>query len=370
MVKVAIVHDFLTTYGGAERVVSQLHELYPSAPIYTLIADPHLLREHFPAATVHTSALDRSWFRSRPKLLLTRMPQAVESFDLTEYDVVISSSGAFSHGIITGPHTTHICYCHSPMRYAWDWHAEYLDEKKLRGLPRFIAELAISRVRSWDALAAKRVDLWLANSTVVRDRIAKYYRANSTVVFPPVNVEFFGPARVRPAAAQAYAISVSRLTPNKRIDLIIQACISLNVPLHIVGSGEDMARLKALAAGNELITFTGPLSEEGKRNELNGASCFVFAAEDDFGIAPVEAMSLGVPVIAYGKGGALDTVLDGKNGIFFDEPNAASLTSALGIFLKSGVSMPPEEIRVTALRFSEQSFKKNITSIVTHATVR
>ena len=362
--RIAIVHDFLLTYGGAERVVSQLHAMYPNAPIYTLLANPKLLKTHFPKATIYTSPLNRSWLRSRPQLLLTRMPQAVESFDLTEYDVVISSSGAFSHGVITGPDTTHICYCHSPMRYAWDWHSEYLTEKGLVGLPRFVAETILSRIRIWDTLAAMRVDIWLANSNTVQKRIQKYYNAPSTVVYPPVNTTFFNASMVTSNTDDQYAVTVSRLTSNKRIDLIIQACIAQNLPLHVIGGGEDRKRLESITGGNELITFTGPLSEEDKRREIANAYCFIFAAEDDFGIAPVEALALGVPVIAFEGGGALETVIDGKNGLFFKDASVESIQKALTRFREVGITLSATQIRETALRFTQEAFTDQIAKIV------
>lgn len=365
MGKVALVHDFILTYAGAERVLSALTEIYPDAPIYTLIADRNICKEYFPNTKIITSRLNKSIFRRKPAWLIGSMPRAIEEFNFNGYNLVISSSGAFAHGIITGPDTTHICYCHSPMRYVWDWHTEYLKEKGITSpLKRVFAELALSKLRIWDRVAAQRVDYWLANSENVRNRIHKYYNANSQVIYPPVDIPEFAPPT---SNRESYFVTVSRLTTNKRIDLIIQACASLKLPLKIIGDGADLARLRQISkevggAGQ----FTGKLPNSQKMAVLNGAQAFIFAAEDDFGIAPVEALGCGVPVIAFGKGGALETVRDGRSGLFFREPTVKSLTETLQVFLEKGVDYSSEEIWKSAKPFRKERFIQEIKEFIDH----
>ena len=363
--RIALVHDFLYVYGGAERVLSTLHAMYPTAPIYTTFAEPAIVARHFPQADIRTSSLQKSLLRRiSQRLVLGLLPRAVEEFDLAGYDLVISSSGAFSHGVITGPETFHLCYCHSPMRYAWDQHAEYLRQNGFNGPLRQWAALSlVSPVRLWDAVSAQRVDQWVANSKTVQARIAKFYGKKSLVVPPPVDTEYFDYAKISGApTGKAYAVTASRLSTYKRIDLMIAACARLDLPLRIIGEGEDRDRLEKLNLGRAM--FRGSLSEEKKRSELAGASCFLFAAEDDFGIAPVEALALGVPVIAFGQGGATEYVQSGKNGRIFHEQTSESLAAELEILINEGVSMNREQIRATALPYGRDAFAKNIFQIV------
>ena len=367
--EIALVHDFLFTFGGAEQVLLAFHELYPEAPIHTLFAEPRIVQKYFPNARIITSPLQRSWLRSRPHLLLTRMPQAIEWFDFSGYEVVLSSSGAFSHGVITGPETTHVCYCHSPMRYAWDYHREYLGEMGIRGgLALGLAEQVLSGIRIWDSVAAERVDRWLSNGRTVSGRIKKFYGKESTVVYPPVNTDFFDPSLVTQTQRQGHLLTVSRLTKNKRVDLAIKACAAANLPLHIAGAGKEEASLRKLARSLQAeVTFLGRIDEVAKRQALAEARGFIFAAEDDFGIAPVEALSMGTPVIALGKGGATETIQHGANGRLFGEPTVQALQEELLSFTKHGVSLSAAEIRATALRFSSERFKKEIANHIDHA---
>lgn len=365
--KIALVHDFLTVYGGAERVLKEFHLLFPEAPIFTGVADARLVKEHFPNATVRTSWLQRSWKRRINPIFLLNLPKAMESFDFTGYEVVLSSSGAFAHGVITGPYTRHISYCHSPMRYAWDWHAEFLREKGFAHgwLKPFIANQAMSNLRLWDAVSSKRVDTWIANARTVHDRIAKYYRAESTVIFPPVDTDYFDSKKLGEVPERGpHVLSVSRLSSAKKIDQIIRACHQANVPLRIAGAGDEQW-LKAIAADLEAnVTFLGEVSEEVKRRELAAASAFIFASEDDFGIAPVEAMAMGTPVIAFGKGGATETVLDGTTGLLYPEQSVDSLAATLERFRERGVKGSAEGIRKQALRFGNEEFRAKIRSVV------
>ena len=367
--KIALVHDFLFTYAGAERVLQSLHKLYPDAPIYTLIANPKVIKTHFPEATIHTSYLQKSWRRRYPRLLLPAYPRAVESFDFSDYDLVISSSGAFSHGIITGPRTLHICYCHTPMRYTWDWHAEHVTERKLgNSIMRLGWESLMHSLRLWDSITAKRVDVWLANSTAVADRIQTYYRQDAQVVYPPVDTTYFDPIHTPNPKKVMQAVSISRLSQNKRLDLLITACAKANLPLVIAGEGSEKASLQALSKTLKAkVTFLGSISEAQKRQLLAESRCFIFAAEDDFGIAPVEALAMGIPVLALKKGGATETVIDGKTGLFFTEPTADAIYQSLHLFLKNGVTWDQEHIRSSVLKFSEEHFQEHIQECVTHA---
>ncbi len=364
--RIAIVQDFLLSFGGAERVIKLLHTIYPEAPIYTLLASKELLEREFPSADVRTSSLQGSWLPRQ--FLLGRYPQAIESFDLRGYDIVLSTSGAFAHGVITGPETVHICYCHSPLRYVWDWHIEYLRENGLdRGLLHLPVEYILSRLRIWDVVSARRVDKWIANSQTVQKRIAKFYRAEADVMYPPVRTEYFDPAQVTAQENRgSYAVSVSRLTPNKRVDLIIQACRAAKMPLIIAGTGSDEGRLRRMAQGDPSISFVGEISEEEKRQLVGNARCFVFAAEDDFGIAPVEALALGIPVVALARGGATETVRDGQNGVMFAEPTVESLTTALQRLPE--LSATAEQIRESSLRFSEERFIEEVKGHIDAAT--
>ncbi len=366
--KIALIHDFLNVYGGAERVLKELHILYPKAPIYTATADPKLIAEHFPDAIIHTSPLQHSWKRKVNALFLLNVPEAIESFNLTGYDVVISSSGAYSHGVITGPDTYHISYCHSPMRYVWDWHAEFLEEKGLNKgwLKPFIANQAFSKLRMWDAISAKRVDQWVANSKTVANRIAQYYRTESKIIYPPVDTVYFDPALIEKTKRGIQVFTVSRLTSAKKIDQIILACAEAHVPLHIAGTGDESWLRKIVADCKADVTFLGAVSEEVKRQELANASAFIFASEDDFGIAPVEAMAMGTPVIAFGKGGATETVLDGVTGLLYADQTVGCLAETLAVFRQKGVSGTPERIRTQALKFSTEKFANGIKELVDH----
>jgi glycosyltransferase involved in cell wall biosynthesis len=363
MGQVALVHDFLYTFGGAEQVLLELHTLFPNAPIYTAFYDPAIVAKHFPNATIRTSSLQRSPLKRKPQLLAFKMPRAVEEWDFSSYDTVISSSGAFSHGIITGPDTFHLCYSHSPMRYAWDWHAENLSERGLTGPLKVLVQRKISGLRLWDQVAAKRVDAWIANSVTVQARIAKYYRADSTVVYPPVSLDTISTDRGN------FFLTVGRLTANKHVELMIRASHDQNVPLLVVGTGPEYASLKELSDRlGSPVTFAGRVSDEEKRRLLASASAFLFAAEDDFGIAPVEALAAGTPVIALGRGGVTETVRDGQNGLLFPDQSAASLEMAIARFKNGEISLSAAEIMSTAQAFGPEAFREGIQkALTTHA---
>lgn len=368
--KIALVHDFLFTFGGAERVLQTFHELFPEAPIYTLFAYPEVVSKHFPTATIITSSLQRHPLRRWPPLLLGSMPRAIEEFDFNGFDVVLSSSGAFSHGIITGPETTHICYCHTPMRYAWDWHHEYLNERGLnRPITGLYARSLLSRLRIWDKVSAARVDRFLCNSGAVAERIAKFYRQPATIIYPPIDRSALEKISLEQSpATPPYAISASRLTPNKRIDVIIKGCAEAGMPLKILGSGSQQPYLETVAKeSGATIEFLGHVSENDKVKLIASASCFIFAAEDDFGIAPAEALTLGVPLISLARGGIQEVIKEGKNGLLFPEPTSTSLAQALARFNAEGVAMSRRDISHSVEHLSLEHFKKAILAAVQDA---
>lgn len=369
MGKIALVHDFFFTYGGAERVVSTFHELFPDAPIYTLFHDENITKKHFPHATIIPSYLQKSPLRSFPPFLLASFPRAIESFDFTEFDTVLSSSGAFSHGIITGPETHHVSYCHTPMRYSWDWHHEYIAERGFKNpVSLFLIRNLLSKLRLWDTISAKRVDHFLSNSGVVASRIEKFYRQSAQVVYPPIDTEYYHPKNVTPQKGEPYLISASRLSPNKRIDLMIKASAQTSIPLKIVGGGSALGELQKLSKSLKApVTFLGKISEDEKREQIGNARAFLFTAEDDFGIGPAEALSLGVPVISIARGGIQEVIKTGKNGILFLEPTHQSLSDAIDLFMKEGVEFSSSQIHASVQNLSIERFKKEITESLFHA---
>ncbi len=388
--KIALVHDFLNQWGGAEEVLLMLHEIYPDAPIYTLFHDrrqsgplvetaqPYEGAATWPADSLHLSGLQRlpGWLR-RSRLLMPFYPTAIEMFDLSSYDVVISDSSAFSKGVLTRPGTVHICYCHSPTRYLWDWHERYIQEQRLSWFAKIFIVPFLSYLRIWDRWAADRVDIFLANSRNVQARIQKYYARGSQVIYPPINVlshaRDLGSYQLDRTVPDVYDgvkrdipyyLIVARLSAYKKIEIAIEACNRLQVPLVIVGTGREIEKLRRLAWGT--VTFVGKVT----RSELDGyyAKCkaLLMPGVEDFGMVMAEAMSFGKPVIAYRAGGALEIVREGISGEFFDKETPRSLMDAIRDFdskWKNG-SYDPEEIFRLAERFDRQHFTEAIQSVV------
>ncbi|MBI2623885.1 glycosyltransferase [Candidatus Parcubacteria bacterium] len=355
--RVALVHDYLTQYGGSERVLGALCELFPDAPIYTLLSDDRLTGGAFRRCVIRTSFLQR-WplARRHHRLFLPFMPLAAESFNLAEYDLVISDSASFAKGVITKPSTLHINYCHTPTRYLWlDSHRHVADFPA----PRFARRLmpaALTYLRLWDIEAAGRVDYFVANSRCVAERIRKFYRREAAVIYPPVFTDRF---QVGGPPQGAY-LMVGRLLPYKSFDIAIHAFNLLRYPLIIVGDGPERRRLERLAGPT--VNFLGLVSDAALRRYYQHAAGFVFAGEDDFGIAPVEAMACGRPVIAYGAGGALETVVDGVTGVFFSEQTPAAIAAA--VKRAERLTFYPERIREHALRFDAEIFKREFRGFV------
>lgn len=354
-IKVAIVHDWLVGYGGGERVVEDFVKVFPNAPIYTLVYAPNTLPKRFKNYDVRTTYLQKIPFATRLyKNMLTLMPKAWEALDLTEYDLVLSSCSSCCKGVITRPDSVHICYCHSPTRYLWDFYYTYM--KNANWLKKKLMPSLIHKMRIWDKLAADRVDYFIANSNFIKKRIKKFYRKDADVIYPGVHINNY-PIQDK---AQDYYLVVSRFTYYKRIDLAVKACTKLGKKLVIIGGGEEEKKLKALAGST--IEFKGKVSDEEILNYYINAKAFLFPGEEDFGITPVEAQSAGVPIIAFGKGGALETVLDNKTGKFFYEQTEESLIDAIVEFEKNGVEYTRHQIREYSLKFSEERFRKEIES--------
>lgn len=357
--KVALIHEHLAQDGGAEKVLKVLSEMFPHAPIYTLLYDKKHIEKHFPGKDVQTSIIQKlpggvrhyQWY-------MPFMPMAVEFFDLRTYDVVISSSSAFSKGVITSADTLHISYCHSPTRYLWDYAHQYIQELRYNKYFKKIISLSLNKIRIWDRAAADRVDKFIANSQTVKNRIAKYYRRDSVIIYPPVETDkFFIDPNV-----EDYFLIGCRLAPYKRVDIVIEAFIRAGFKLKIFGTGVDLKRLKEQAKEHPNIEFLGRVSDEEKYALISKCQAFIYPQEEDFGITAVESMAAGRPVIAYKKGGATETIIDGKTGLFFEEQSPASLLNALERF--RSMQFSPEQIKTHAQQYSTSRFKKEILDFI------
>ncbi|MDX9856805.1 MAG: glycosyltransferase family 4 protein [candidate division Zixibacteria bacterium] len=360
--KVAIVHEWLINYSGAERVVEQLLAIFPQADLFAQVDFlPEELRGFISHKPVTTSFIQRlPGARKHYRSYLPLMPLAVEQFDLTGYDLVISNNHAVAKGVITGPDQIHISYVQSPIRYAWDLTHQYLRESGLdRGLRGWVAKLLLHRIRTWDARAANGVDRFVGNSGFIARRIAKAYRREADVIYPPVDVASFSLREQK----DDYFLAASRLVPYKKIDLIVEAFASLpDRKLVVIGDGPDMAKIAAKAGPNVRILGYQPF--EVLRDYMQRARAFVFAATEDFGIIPVEAQACGTPVIAFGRGGATETVVHGQTGVFFEEQTVASLVDAVREFDRLGIAFEPAIIRNHALQFSVERFQREFRSLV------
>jgi glycosyltransferase involved in cell wall biosynthesis len=354
--KVAIVCDWLTGIGGAERVVLELHRLYPAAPIYTSQYDPGGI-DWFAGADVRTT-----WLQRLPKSLRKFLPLlrawTFSRLDLSEYDLVLSSSGAEAKGVKTGPQTVHICYCHSPAHYYWIRHDEYVENPGfpfgLNWLASLGLRLLVDPLKRWDRRAAQQPDFMIANSSHTQAMIKRYYRRESTVIHPPVEVERF---KLQPRSELRHGFVVAgRQTPYKRFDLAIQACDELKVPLLVIGDGPDHRRLEKLAGRG--TTFLTNVNDNELADHFATAIGFILPNMDDFGIVAVEALAAGTPVIAYNKGGALDYVQPGKTGLLFEKQTARELAKVLEQAMNK--TFDYQTIADSAQQFSVEAFKKNL----------
>jgi len=356
--KVALVHDYLNQMGGAERVVLAFHELFPDAPLYTSIYDPRRVDAAFQQIDIRTSFMQRLPFvKKHHQPFLPLYPFAMERLDLRGYDLILSSSSAFGKGVITKPGTMHICYCHTPMRWCWNYD-EYVEREQLGKLARGVLPFLITWLRVWDQTTAMRVDHFIANSPAVADRIQKYYRREAVVIPPPVDASrfLFDPT----TQPEDYFLVVSRFMPYKRIDLAIQACNRLQLPLVIIGSGRDQQRLQQMAGPT--IRFLGRLSDAEVLHYYAHCRALILPGEEDFGITPLEAQASGRPVVAYSAGGALASVIDGVTGTFFQEQTVESLAATLAAFDETRYD--PQIIRDHALEFDKPRFHRRILQFI------
>ena len=377
--KIAIVHEWLDTFAGSERVVAELIECFPSADLFALVDFmPEPARGFLGGRPVRTSFLQKLPFaRRRFRLYLPLMPIAVEQFDLSGYDLILSSSHAVAKGVITGPDQVHVSYVHSPMRYAWDMQAQYLRQTHMdRGLKSLYVRWVLHRLRQWDVRTANGVDTFLANSRYVARRIHKVYRRESLVIHPPVDVERFSLAT---GHGGAYLVA-SRLAPYKRIDLVVEAFTKLpDRQLIVVGDGSEKARIMAVANNAPNISFRGAVDQAELIRLMQQARAVVFAAEEDFGIAMVEAQACGAPLIAFARGGALD-ILDqdasldqssgGPTGCLFPEQTAEAIVAAVHRFEAVETTISPARCRRNAERFSRAVFRARVMAAVDDAMQR
>ncbi|PIQ76357.1 glycosyltransferase family 4 protein [Candidatus Peregrinibacteria bacterium CG10_big_fil_rev_8_21_14_0_10_49_24] len=361
--RIAIVADWLPTFGGAEHVIAEFCALWPDAPLYTSIAN-HGKLGPLDNADIRTTSLQRLYtLCGNHKVLLPLMPRAMEQIDLREFDVVISSSHAVAKGIIVPPTAVHICYCHTPMRYAWEMENEYLQDFRIPKRMQKTVRGQLRKLRRWDLTTANRTDVFLANSTTVQERIERIYGRKSHVVYPPVSRHLFSAPVRKQSERKEYFLALGRLVPYKRFDLLIDTANALGIPLKIAGTGQDFSRLSAMAGPTvELLGYV----PDALLPDLYGyAKAFLFPQLEDAGVAPLEAQACGTPVIALGKGGALDTVKKGKTGIFFEQQSVDSLRNTLDEF--STMTFDPQEIRIHAKQFASEKFRSQISSVVEKA---
>lgn len=362
--KVAIVHDWLVNYGGAERVVEQMLKMYPDADIYTLVYDKKKMGKIFPEEKVHPSFIQK--IPKATKLytkFLSLMPKAFESFDLTSYDLVIASSSSCAKGVITSPNTAFVAYIHSPMRYAWDLYYDYFMNAGI--LTRFFMKRQMPAIRQWDFLSSQRINTLVANSSYIKKRIKKFWNRDSKVIFPPVDVDRLSPNNL---PAEDFYVVFSRFVSYKRVDLAIKACGQLGKKLIVIGSGSQESELKTLASKYRKadIKFTGRINDEEVKVYLQKCRAMIFSAEEDFGIIPVECQACGRPVIAFGKGGALETVNENTTGIFFQEQNEESLKEAIVRFekLEGEGTFKTTVIVEHAQKFSAERFRRELQAVI------
>jgi glycosyltransferase involved in cell wall biosynthesis len=363
--KVALVHEWLTIIGGSETVLKEIATLYPDADIYTLVAKDETIKKlGLQNNKVFTSFIQKLPFaKKKYRNYLPLFPLAIEQFDLSSYDLIISSSHAVAKGVLTHSGQIHICYCHSPMRYAWDLYHQYINDQGLnKGIKGFFVKKVLHRIRQWDVISSNRVDYFISNSNYIGKRIKKIYRRDSVTIYPNVSLDDFEVCNVK----EDFYFTCSRFVPYKRIDLIVKAFASMpEKKLFVMGDGPDFGKIKKMVTGNTNIIFLGHQPFEVLKSYLSKAKAFVFAAEEDFGILPVEAQACGTPVIAYGKGGVKETVINNKTGVYFNEQSVLSLTNAVNYFENNFNIFIPAEIAKHASSFSAQRFKKELSDFIT-----
>ena len=367
--KTAIICDWLVTVGGAEKVLNQLLTCYPDADVFAVIdfLEDRSLIHHKPVTTTFVQKLP--FARKRYRSYLPLMPLAIEQLDLSKYDLIISSSHAVAKGVLTGPDQTHISYIHSPMRYAWDLQHQYLRETKLdkKTLVGYVARYFLHKLRLWDLRSANGVDHFIANSDFIRRRVLKTYRRDATVIYPPIDTQ-----RFKPGGKKAdFYLTASRMVPYKKMDLIVESFKHMpDKKLVVIGDGPEFEKIKSKAGRNvELLGFK---DNETLVSYMQQAKALIFAAEEDFGLIPLEAQACGTPVIAYGKGGALETVRglesDKPTGVFFPQQTVEAIVAAISEFEKNAARITVENCVEHAARFSPENFRKTLTAFVKDKT--
>ncbi len=355
--KIALVHDYLVQYGGAERVLEAFCEIFPDAPIYTLLYNKEAMRGVFKDKNIITSSLQDKILASKyHRLFPPLMPTAIEEFDLSLYDVVLSDSSSFAKGIITRPETLHISYVHTPMRYAWDDCQKYTQDFGWPFKLEKIVPFLMNPIRLWDKSSAYRIDKCIANSQFVANRIKKYWDKDATVIHPPVSVDKFFVSKEQ----EDYFLMVGRLITYKKHDIAIEAFNKLGLPLKIIGRGPEMEKLKKKANSN--IEFLGRVDDNELAKYYAKSKAFIFPQEEDFGIVAIEALASGKPLIAFKGGDIVEHIVDKKHGILFSEQTVDSLLEAIEKFNK--IKFEPTEIRKRAEQFDKKIFKKKIQKYV------
>ena len=360
--RVALVHESLTGYYGSERVLAALAEQFPRAPIYATLHHPEgLAGTPLAGREVRVSPLDRlPGLRRRHRLLLPLMPWAVEQHDLSAFDLIISSHHAAAHGVLTRSDQLHLCYTHSPARYAWELYAQHLPPGRRAGLRRWL----LHRFRVWDAAAGQRPDGYAANSHHVAARVAKTYRRQARVIYPPVDVAALRPDQRR----EDFYLVAGRLVAYKNVGVVIEALAQLDRPLRIVGEGPEHRRLEKLAqrCGAGRVRLEGRLDDAAFRDRLQRCRALVFAGQEDFGIVPVEALAAGAPVIALGRGGVRETVRDGHSGVFFDHATPDAIADAVRRFENQGLAWAATQRAASVQRFAPPAFRDAVKNWVDH----
>ncbi len=359
--KIALAHDFLLTWGGAERTFKVLASAYPEAPIYTLLADRDFAMKYFPGREIRTSFLQKfpQWLRRRYRWLLPLYAIAVEAIDLREFDIVISSSGAWMKGLVTRLHTQHVAYLHSPMRYVWDAQERYLRE--LGREKNLILRILLSYLRVWDRQSAERPDRLLVNSVFTRRRIEKYYRRDAIVVFPPAGA-LREQQPIEPSKTKDYFLIVARFTRSKRVDTVIEAFNRLEISLVVVGSGPEDQKLREMAG--HTIRFAGPASEEELAGLYMGARAILQPSEEDFGMAVAEAFSFGTPAIALSSGAAAEMIEPGITGELYTGSTPEMVADGVRRFLEREGAYQTEEIQARAVQYGSANFLAGIRAAV------
>lgn len=356
MTKIALIHDWMNQIGGAEDVLQNLVSLYPTAPVYTSLYAPEKMPDSWKAWDIRTNFIDKLPFSHRKQQLYFPLyPFAFEQFDFSNYDVLISNKSGFCHGVISGPETLHICYCLTPTRYVWRYH-QYAEQERLGKLTRLGLQPFLTFLRQWDRLAADRVDAFIAISQEIRQRIGKVYRREAAIIHPPVETTRFAPSNV----VEDYYLFVGRLVPYRRLDLLIEAFNRMKRPLRIAGTGRDRERLEAMAGPT--IEFMGYVPDDDLPDLVARCKAFMFPGEEDFGIAPIQAMAAGRPVIAYAAGGALETVLPNVTGALFAEQSVNDMIRTVEAFDPNGLET--KQIVAHAARYDTAVFQDKMRRFV------